>query len=124
MTKTDHVKSPIKEPDSVRVYEAPGLLFPTHGKIDDLDGFSIYGGIVYLVQNSFEFAVFFVWLYAHVKRVFDIFQIFSGFGRKAALSANTEGSPSVGLGTDFRLESGKVTGFALAVDDQLLHISV
>jgi len=30
----------------------------------------------------------------------------------------------VSLGTDFRLESRKVTGFALALDDQLLHISI
>ena len=44
--------------------------------------------------------------------------------RKATLAADTEGHPSVGLGTDFRLESGKVTGFALAVDEQLLHISI
>jgi hypothetical protein len=44
--------------------------------------------------------------------------------RKASLAAGTEGRPSVGLGTDFRMESKKVTGFALALDDQLLHISI
>ena len=31
--------------------------------------------------------------------------------------------PSVGLGTDCRLESNSVTGFALAHDDQILHLS-
>ena len=44
--------------------------------------------------------------------------------QKAALAAVAEGHPSVGMGTDFRLESGKVTGFALALDDKVLHISV
>jgi len=29
-----------------------------------------------------------------------------------------------GLGTDFRLESRKITGFALALDDQILHMSI
>jgi len=31
--------------------------------------------------------------------------------------------PSVGLGTDCRLESKTITGFALAHDDQILHLS-
>jgi len=44
--------------------------------------------------------------------------------RKATLSADAEGRPSVDLGTDFRLESRKITGFALALDDQLLHVSI
>jgi hypothetical protein len=30
----------------------------------------------------------------------------------------------VGMGTDCRLESDKVTGFALAMDEQILHLSV
>ncbi len=44
--------------------------------------------------------------------------------KKATFSAQTEGHPSVGLGTDFRIESKKITGFALALDDQLLHVSI
>ena len=46
--------------------------------------------------------------------------------QKSALSAtaSAETRPSVGLGTDFRLESRKITGFALALDDQLLHVSI
>ena len=44
--------------------------------------------------------------------------------RKAALAAGAESRPSVGLGTDFRLESGKVTGFALALDDRVIHVSI
>jgi hypothetical protein len=44
--------------------------------------------------------------------------------QKAALAAGAEGHPSVGMGTDFRLESGKVTGFALALDDRVIHVSI
>ena len=44
--------------------------------------------------------------------------------QKAALSATAEARPSVGLGTDLRLESGRVIGFALVLDDQILHVSI
>jgi hypothetical protein len=44
--------------------------------------------------------------------------------RKAADAADAEGQPGVGLGSDFRIESKKVTGFALSVNDQVLHLSV
>jgi len=44
--------------------------------------------------------------------------------QKAADAASSEGRPGVGLGTDFRIESRKVTGFALALNDQILHLSV
>ena len=44
--------------------------------------------------------------------------------QKSALSASAETRPSVGLGTDFRLESRKIAGFALALDDQILHMSI
>jgi hypothetical protein len=44
--------------------------------------------------------------------------------RKAALAAHVESGPSVGLGVDFRLESKQVTGFALALAEQVLHISI
>ncbi len=44
--------------------------------------------------------------------------------QKSTLSVGAEGRPSVGLGTDFRLESKRIAGFALTLDDQLLHISI
>jgi len=37
--------------------------------------------------------------------------------------AQVESHPSVALGTDCRLESKKVTGFALTLDDEILHLS-
>ena len=44
--------------------------------------------------------------------------------QKAAFSADAEVRSGVGLGTDFRIESKKVTGFALAFNDQILHSSI
>jgi len=43
---------------------------------------------------------------------------------KASQTAHVETNPSVGQGTDCRLESKKITGFALALDEQILHLSV
>jgi len=40
------------------------------------------------------------------------------------LECRMEQYPSVALGTDCRLASDKVTGFALLVDEQILHLSV
>ncbi len=44
--------------------------------------------------------------------------------RKAAFAANAQTHPAVGLGTNCRLESKKVTGFALTLNEQVLHISI
>ncbi|MHC5077207.1 MAG: ARPP-1 family domain-containing protein [Planctomycetota bacterium] len=43
---------------------------------------------------------------------------------KTANEAQVETHPSVGLGTDCRLDSKKCTGFALAHEDQVVHLSV
>ena len=43
---------------------------------------------------------------------------------KTAGVATLESRPSVGLGTDFRLESRNLNGFALVHEDRILHLSV
>jgi hypothetical protein len=43
---------------------------------------------------------------------------------KTTNQAQVETHPSIGLGTDCRLDSNKCTGFALAHEDQVLHLSV
>jgi hypothetical protein len=43
---------------------------------------------------------------------------------QAANMAEVEHRPSVGLGMDVRLESSRITGFALAHKKQLLHLSI
>ena len=42
----------------------------------------------------------------------------------AANNATVECHPSVGLGTDIRLDSRTITGFALAHEEKILHLSV
>ena len=43
---------------------------------------------------------------------------------KASQKSSVETHKGAGLGTDCRLESDKVTGFALAMDQKILHLSV
>lgn len=43
---------------------------------------------------------------------------------KSSLTANVESRESIGLGRDLRIESRKITGFALSLDDQILHLSI
>ncbi|MEW6664982.1 MAG: DUF6569 family protein [Thermodesulfobacteriota bacterium] len=43
---------------------------------------------------------------------------------KVGVSAEMESHPSVGSGIDCRLSSRKVTGFALCLDDKVLHLSI
>ena len=43
---------------------------------------------------------------------------------KACLDATVESRPSVALGTDCRLDSPLVNGFALVLDEKVLHLSV
>ena len=44
--------------------------------------------------------------------------------QKAALAAEAERHPAVGLGTDFRLESERIVGFSLALDEQVIHVCI
>lgn len=43
---------------------------------------------------------------------------------KASQNARIRHRPSVGLGTDIRLESEELTGFSLALDDKVLHLCI
>ena len=43
---------------------------------------------------------------------------------KHSVSAAVESRPSVALGNDCRLASAKLTGFALVLDDQILHLAM
>ncbi len=40
------------------------------------------------------------------------------------VAADPEGRPSMGLGTDWRVENGKVAGLALTLEGALLHLSL
>jgi len=43
---------------------------------------------------------------------------------KTSQTAHVESRESIGLGRDLRIESRKITGFALSLDDQILHLSI
>ncbi|MDP2645525.1 MAG: hypothetical protein Q8P24_11340, partial [Desulfobacterales bacterium] len=43
---------------------------------------------------------------------------------RASQASGIESHESVGLGIDLRMESKKITGFALSLDDQILHLCV
>ena len=43
---------------------------------------------------------------------------------KSSLSATLDPHPSVGIGTDIRMESKKIAGFALVLDNKVLHVSL
>jgi hypothetical protein len=43
---------------------------------------------------------------------------------EGTLTCSLETHAAVGLGTDYRLESGKLTGFALSFDDKVVHMSI
>ena len=101
-----------------------GAIFMINGKVVGMDAFGKPGTFSKVFKKLFEsYALDAIDWYAPDKEYKALKSEVTKF-RKAALAAGAEGHPSVGMGTDFRLESGKVTGFALTLDDKVLHISV
>ena len=43
---------------------------------------------------------------------------------KSSQTVHVESRESIGLGRDLRIESKRITGFALSLDDQILHLSI
>ena len=101
-----------------------GAIFMINGKVAGLDAFGKPGTFSNVFKKLLEsYALDAIDWYDPDKEQKAFKSEVTKF-RKAALAAGAEGHPSVGMGTDFRLESGKVTGFALTLDDKVLHISV
>ncbi|MCJ7686842.1 MAG: hypothetical protein MUO68_21385 [Desulfobacteraceae bacterium] len=101
-----------------------GAIFMINGKVVGLDAFGKPGTFSKVFKKLLEsYALDAIDWYDPDKEHKALKSEATRF-RKSALSANSETRPSVGLGTDFRLESKKIAGFALALDDQLLHISI
>ncbi|MBC8421194.1 MAG: hypothetical protein H8E10_21665 [Desulfobacterales bacterium] len=121
-----------KERPSIEEYMGPfgliesqvGAIFMINGRVAGLDAFGKPGTFSKVFKKLLEsYALDAIDWYDPDKEHKALKREVTRF-RKAALSANAEARPSVGLGTDFRLESKKVTGFALALDEQVLHISI
>ena len=121
-----------KERSSIEEYVRPfhiidsqvGGIFMIDGKVGGLDAFGKPGTFSKVFKKLLEsYALDAIDWYDPDKEHKALKSEVTKF-QKATLAADAEGRPSVGLGTDFRLESGKVTGFALALDDKVLHISI
>lgn len=101
-----------------------GAIFMINGKVVGLDAFGKPGTFSKIFKKLLEsYALDAIDWYDPEKDYKALKSEVTRF-QKSALSAKAETRPSVGLGIDFRLESRKVTGFALALDDQLLHLSI
>ena len=121
-----------KERPSIEEYVKPfrlidsqvGAIFMINGKVAGLDAFGKPGTFSEVFKKLLEsYALDAIDWHDPDKEHKALKSEVTKF-QKATLAADAEGRPSVGLGTDFRLESRKVTGFALTLDDQLLHISI
>ena len=121
-----------KERPSIEEYVKPfrlidsqvGAIFMINGKVAGLDAFGKPGTFSNVFKKLLEsYALDAIDWHDPDKEQKALKSEVTKF-RKAALAAGAESRPSVGLGTDFRLESGKVTGFALALDDRVIHISI
>ena len=121
-----------KERPSIEEYVKPfrlidsqvGALFMINGKVAGLDAFGKPGTFSNVFRKLLEsYALDAIDWYDPDKEQKAFKSEVTKF-RKAVLSAGAESRPSVGLGTDTRLESRKVIGFALALDEKLLHVSV
>ena len=101
-----------------------GAIFMINGKVVGLDAFGKPGTFSDVFKKLLEsYALDAIDWYDPDKEHKALKSEVTRF-QKSALSARAETRPSVGFGTDIRLESRKITGFALALDDQLLHISI
>jgi len=101
-----------------------GAIFMINGQVAGLDAFGKLGTFSEIFRKLLEsYALDAIDWYDPEKDHKALKSEVTKF-QKATLSANAEARPSVGLGTDFRLESKKITGFAFALYDQLLHISI
>jgi len=101
-----------------------GAIFMINGKVVGLDAFGKPGTFSEVFKKLLEsYALDAIDWYDPDKEHKALKSEVTKF-QKSALSADAESHPSVGLGTDFRLESRKITGFALALEDQLLHVSI
>jgi len=121
-----------KERPSIREYvkhfslidSQVGAIFMINGQVAGLDAFGKPGTFSKVFKKLLEsYALDAIDCYDPDKEHKALKSEVTRF-QKSALSADTEGRQSVGLGTDFRLDSKKVTGFALALEDQLLHVSI
>ena len=103
-----------------------GAIFMINGKVVGLDAFGKPGTFSIVFKKLLEsYSLDAIDWYDPDKEHKALKSEVTRFQESAlSATASAETRPSVGLGTDYRLESRKVTGFALALDDHLLHLSI
>ena len=100
-----------------------GACFAINGRVAGLDCFSrpeTCSGVFKKLMGSYILDAV-DWLEQFEEREVPK-ELVEGF-LQACQESGVNGHPSVGLGTDCRLESGSVTGFALTLDGEVLHLS-
>ena len=99
-----------------------GAVFLVNGKVVGLDTFGKAATFSRVFKSLLE---------SYALDAVDCYEreIVPGDGKKAAsdvlaaaIAAKAESRPSVGLGTDLRLESEKLVGFALEYENRIVHI--
>ena len=101
-----------------------GAVFAIDGKVVGLDTFGKPGSFSKVFKKLVEsYALDAVDLFDPDNEVKTLRSEVTDF-MKASRGIQVESRPSVGLGNDCRLESKKVTGFALTLDGQILHLSI
>ncbi|RLB33489.1 MAG: hypothetical protein DRH12_18335 [Deltaproteobacteria bacterium] len=101
-----------------------GAVFMINGKVIGMDGFGkheTFGKVFNKLLSSYAIdAIDWCDLKKETKALKSKVTNFIN----ASKGATIESHPSVGPGTDLRLESEKVIGFAVSLDDQILHLCI
>lgn len=116
MAVPDQIEGSVKKPDSVRINLPIGLGLSAHGKIDHLNGSLVEGCLLDLSKDALD------WL--NPKKEYKALKSKVKKFMETALLAELSTHASVGLGTDCCLESKTVTGFALILEKEILHLSI
>jgi len=121
-----------KEMPSIREYvkhfrlvEAQvGAVFMINGRVAGLEAFGKHGTFKKIFGKLIEsYALDAIDWYDPEKEDKFLKSAVTGFMR-TSLDTSLNVQPSVGLGTDCRMESEKIAGFALVLDNALLHVSL
>ena len=121
-----------KERPSIEEYVKPfrlidfqiGSIFMINGKVVGMDAFGKPGTFSEVFKKLLEsYALDAIDWYDPDKEHKALKSEVTKF-RKSTLAADSESHPAVGLGSDFRLESRKIIGFSLALDDRVIHVSI
>jgi hypothetical protein len=118
-------ESPAKYVSHFRLVEMQvGAVFAINGKVVGLDSFGKPGTFARVFKKLVESYALDTIDWLETQPISKALRSKVTKFLETTEAATVESRPSVGLGTDFRLESRNLNGFALAHDDRILHLSV